>query len=172
MGVYIKYSLTPFYGELVISSALWPIGPLWCFIAFRTYQFSMTTYGLRPYPETIGPLANSPPHHPQANTFVFWTGGSIARAFVPTPLIMGSKASMAEKDNLGPLPPLWPTVHGTFRPFLAYIQLGKKETRGTSTSLQVQVGPKPQVGQPEPILAPVSTIPKWPKKPRTQNLPL
>ncbi|MBW0576104.1 hypothetical protein O181_115819 [Austropuccinia psidii MF-1] len=114
MGVYIKYSLTQFYGKLVISSALRPIGPLWCFIAFGTYQFSMATYGLRPYPETIGPFGPFSTSPPPGQYLCFGTGGSIARAFVPTPLIMGSKASMAQNNHLGPPRPLWPMAHSSW----------------------------------------------------------
>ncbi|MBW0500496.1 hypothetical protein O181_040211 [Austropuccinia psidii MF-1] len=53
---------------------------------------------------------------------------------------------------------------GTLRPLLA-----QKGPRGPTTYLQGQVGPKPQVGPPEPILAPNPTSPtNGQKDPRTQ----
>ncbi|MBW0558976.1 hypothetical protein O181_098691 [Austropuccinia psidii MF-1] len=104
IGVSGKSSLTPFYGQLAMSSVLWPIGPFLCFIAFGPYNLSLAPYGLRPYPSTIGPygqLSTSPTPWPIP---FFWAWGIhpvfqglldpqyITRAFRPTPLIMVSKA--------------------------------------------------------------------------------
>ncbi|MBW0520452.1 hypothetical protein O181_060167 [Austropuccinia psidii MF-1] len=56
MGVYGKYILNPFHGQFPISSVLWQIGPFWYFMDFGPYHLLLATYGLRPYPATIGPL--------------------------------------------------------------------------------------------------------------------
>ncbi|MBW0584678.1 hypothetical protein O181_124393 [Austropuccinia psidii MF-1] len=58
----------------------------------------------------------------------------------------------------GPLPPVGRTqrfaVHGTIRPLLTQMQRGQKGPRGQFICHQSQLGPKLQVGTPEPVLAP------------------
>ncbi|MBW0584316.1 hypothetical protein O181_124031 [Austropuccinia psidii MF-1] len=127
-------------------------------MAFGPYQFSLTTYGHRPYPETIGlfgQFSTSPAPKP---TPLFWAWGvhlapqALTRAFGPTPLTMGSKAQMAFLGHLGPLKPLQPTVH-------------------MSPSISCGPGAKGANNQPPRpggptclILAPISTFPKIDKR--------
>ncbi|MBW0560751.1 hypothetical protein O181_100466 [Austropuccinia psidii MF-1] len=102
MGLCGKYSLTLLYCQLVMASVLWPIGSFWCFMAFGPYHLSLATYGLRPYPATIGPFSQfstSPTPRP-VPLFCAWgvhlafqgleASSAITRAFGPTPLNMGS----------------------------------------------------------------------------------
>ncbi|MBW0509448.1 hypothetical protein O181_049163 [Austropuccinia psidii MF-1] len=126
MGVYIKYNLTSIYGKLLTLLVLWPIGSFWCFMDFGPYHLSLATYGLRPYPLTIGisgQFSTSPIPSPIP---LFWARGlhlpplAITRAFRPTPFTMGSEAEMAFLGHLGPLWGLQPIIPGPWDPWAPF----------------------------------------------------
>ncbi|MBW0466697.1 hypothetical protein O181_006412 [Austropuccinia psidii MF-1] len=66
-----------FYGQLAMSSFLWPIGPFWCFMAFGPYPLSRATYGLRPYPATIAPFYQFSTSPAPREIPLFWAWESI-----------------------------------------------------------------------------------------------
>ncbi|MBW0510033.1 hypothetical protein O181_049748 [Austropuccinia psidii MF-1] len=82
---------------------------------------------------------------------------------LPSLALLANSSPHQLPGHLGPLWPLWPTVRGTIRPPLAQIQWGQKGPRGKFISPQSQVGPKPQVGLPEQVLAPNPNLPKLAK---------
>ncbi|MBW0487101.1 hypothetical protein O181_026816 [Austropuccinia psidii MF-1] len=107
MGVCSKYSLNPFYGQLLTSLVLWSIGPFWCFMAFGPYHLSLDVW----------PQAKSCSHWPfwpiihLINTFVLGLGGhpgpsSLHHGLRPNPFDHG--VSGHKPQCMGLLGPFWP----------------------------------------------------------------
>ncbi|MBW0489412.1 hypothetical protein O181_029127 [Austropuccinia psidii MF-1] len=120
-----------------MSYHLWPIDPFWVFHGSYAITHSIGHVWPQAISCVIGPLGQFPPHQPPGLHHCFWAWG------VP----LSSRGFQAPwPPSLVSWPPLSLWGFGPFRPPTA-------STVRTPPSPQGQVGPKPQLGPPEPFLA-------------------
>ncbi|MBW0573599.1 hypothetical protein O181_113314 [Austropuccinia psidii MF-1] len=155
-------------GHTVSLGSIWPSLVLYGLLAISYFPVQlwaqpsfMASGHILP---SLDSLANSHILNPQASTFVLGLGGlgplALIIGFGPTLFLGGSWPKWPFLGHLGPLRPLWSVGHN-------HGPSANESKRGKPTSPQGQVGPKPQLGPPEPILAlnPIKTL-------RTQFWPI